>query len=214
MPPLTIKQLQSIMPKVPDAKGWARVLNDAMEEFEIRSAQRRAAFLAQIAHESSELRRLVEGLNYSAGGLRRTWPARFPSDALARDYERQPERIANFVYANRLGNRNEASGDGWRFRGRGVLQVTGRANYLWVGRSLKVAFDETPELLEQPAQAARSAGLFWWSHGLNELADTSGDQVHAEEDFRLITKRINGGTNGLVDRQRYWALAKQVLGVS
>ena len=211
---VTIKQLQSIMPKVPDPQGWARVLNAAMEEFEIRSALRKAAFLAQIAHESTELRRLVEGLNYSAAGLRRTWPSRFPTDALAREYERKPERIANFVYANRLGNRNEESGDGWRYRGRGVLQVTGRANYRSVGRMLKVAFDETPELLEDPTHAARSAGLFWWSHGLNELADTSGDQVHADEDFRLITTRINGGTNGLADRRRYWALAKQVLGVA
>src|SRR5438046_1146961 len=118
MPELTPAVLAEIMPRVPDAAGWSLALSAAMSEFAIDTPLRAAAFLAQVAHESSELRALVENLNYSAAGLRSTWPRRFPSDTVARDYARQPERIANYVYAGRLGNGDERSGDGWRFRGR------------------------------------------------------------------------------------------------
>src|ERR1041385_1279298 len=136
MPDLSPAALSRIMPRAPEVAAWSRVLDRAMEEFSIDTPLRKAAFLAQVAYESSELRRLVENLNYSAAGLRSTWPKRFPSDALARAYARQPERIANYVYANRLGNGDVASGDGWRFRGRGLLQVTGRSNYTAVGAAL------------------------------------------------------------------------------
>jgi putative chitinase len=184
-----------------------------MEEFDISSPVRMAAFLAQVAHESSELRTLAENLNYSAAGLRATWPKRFTSDAQAQFYARQPERIANFVYASRLGNGDEVSGDGWRFRGRGLIQLTGRSQYRSAGAALKLPLEAQPELLEQPEPAGRSAGLFWLSHGLNDLADLSDDRADDDEDFILITKRINGGTAGLAKRQAYWAVAKQVLGV-
>lgn len=213
MPTLTAAQLNRIMPWAPDPPGWTSVLNVAMAEFAIDSAPRMAAFLAQVAHESGELRRLVENLNYSAAGLRKTWPQRFTSDAMAQSYEHQPERIANFVYASRLGNSDEASGDGWRFRGRGILQITGRSNCRSVGKALGLPFENQPELLEQPPSAARAAGLFWRSHGLNELADVSGDQVHDEEDFRAITTTINGGIAGLAQRLGYWQVAKKALGV-
>jgi putative chitinase len=201
------------MPGAPDLATWTDILNSSMEEFAIDSPPRMAAFLAQVAHESAELHALAENLNYSAAGLRSTWPKRFRSVDMARSYERQPERIANFVYANRLGNGDEASGDGWRFRGRGLLQVTGRSHYRSTGTDLGLPLEDQPELLEQPEPAGRSAGLFWSSTGLNELADLSGDQVHDDEDFILITKRINGGIAGLANRKAYWTVAKGVLGV-
>lgn len=214
MPPVTEAQLRQIMANAPEVVTWTNALNASMQEFAIVSAQRMAAFLAQVAHESSELRRLVENLNYSAASLQRAWPKRFPSSEIARPYERRPERIADFVYANRLGNGDEASGDGWRFRGRGLLQVTGRSNYRSTGTALGLPLEDQPELLEQAVNAARSAGHYWRSNGLNELADLSGDRIHDDEDFILITKRINGGTAGLGERRRYWAIAKATLGVA
>ena len=210
---LTPSQLTRIMPRVRDAALWSDTLNATMPTFEITSPPRIAAFLAQIAHESAELSRLVENLNYSAKGLRRTWPKRFKSDAFARRYERQPERIANYVYANRLGNGNEASGDGWRFRGRGILQITGRSNYASTGIALGLDLLADPDLLERPLAAARSAGLYWRTRGLNELADVSGHSVDDDEDFQTITRLINGGLAGLEDRIRYWKAAKKVLGL-
>ena len=213
MASLTAEQLSQIMPAVPDPPGWTAVLNRSFAEFEVDSLVRMAAFLAHVAHESNELRTLTENLNYSAAGLRATWPKRFTSDAQAQSFARQPERIADFVYASRLGNGDEASGDGWRFRGRGLLQLTGRSQYRSAGAELELPLETQPAVLEQAEPASRSAGLFWLSHGLNELADLSGDRVDDDEDFILITKRINGGTAGLAKRKAYWSLAKQVLGV-
>jgi putative chitinase len=213
MAELTEAQLGRIMPRVSDTARWTAALNGSMQEFGIVSLQRIAAFLAQIAHESSELRRLVEGLSYSAKRLCATWPKRFETEAAARPYERQPERLANFVYANRMGNEDEASGDGWRFRGRGILQTTGRSNYRSAAAALGLPLEGQPDLLEQPLPAARAAAFYWQSNRLNELADLSGDRVHDDEDFELITRRINGGTAGLTERKRYWSSAKAVLGI-
>jgi putative chitinase len=213
MAPLTVAQLAQIIPGI-DGPRWIDVLNKSMEEFDIVTPPRVAAFVAQVAHESGGLRRLVESLNYSAAALRRTWPSRFPTDALALEFARQEEKIANFVYANRLGNGDTASGDGFRFRGRGLIQVTGRSNYQTTGSALTLRLLEQPELLEQPAAAARSAAQFWRSRGLNELADVSGDRMHDEEDFLLITKRINGGTVGKAERLRLWTAAKTALGIA
>ena len=212
MATLTDGDLKRILP-LADTARWIEPLNTCLEEFGINSPLRIAAFLAQVATESGSLNRLVENLNYSAAGLKRTWPKRFPSDELARQFERQPERIANFVYGGRMGNGSEQSGDGWRFRGRGLLQVTGRSNYRTVGAGLGLALEAQPELLEIPLNAARSAGLYWRSHGLNELADVSGDLVHDDEDFITITTKINGGTTGLTERIAFWTTAKTVLGV-
>jgi putative chitinase len=208
---LTVARLARIMPRAPDVAVWADVLEGAMRAFDIDTPLRAAAFLAQVAHESGELRALVENLNYSAAGLRATWPARFTSDAMARRYARQPERIANYVYANRLGNAGVASGDGWRFRGRGLLQVTGRSNYRSTGEALGLPLEDEPERLEEPEAAALSAGLVWRSRGLNELSDLSGDRIDDAEDFVQITRRLNGGTAGLTSRKAYWAVAKTVL---
>lgn len=171
---------------------WADALNAAMPLWGIVSAHRRAMFLAQCAHESGGFTRFVENLNYSAQALMRTWPNRFPSLAIAAQYERQPEKIANHVYANRLGNGNEASGDGWKYRGRGCLQITGHNNYTAAGAAIRYPLGVYPQDLEQPQFGAPAAAWFWQSRGLNELAD--------EGDFEGITRRINGGMTGLTDR--------------
>jgi putative chitinase len=156
-------------------------------------AQVRAHFLAQCAHESNAFTATAENLNYSAASLQRTWPARFNAVS-AREYARQPERIANRVYANRMGNGDEASGDGWRFRGQGYIQLTGRAN---VARFSLAHFGDDrllfhPELLRTPAIAAAAARWFWDDSKLTPLA--------LRDDIRAITQRINGGLNGLSDR--------------
>lgn len=200
--------LDAIMP-MPAVRlySFLDVLNAAMDEFSINTPARMAAFLAQAAHESTRLGVLVENLNYSAQGLITTWPRRF-SYAESADYARKPERIANRVYANRLGNGDEASGDGWRFRGRGLFQITGRGNYAECSKALynDELLIEKPELLEQPEGASRSAGWFWQNRGLNNYADSG--------DFRTLTIRINGGLNGWAERQEYYLKAKQVLGVA
>ena len=210
MPELTSSQLSAIMPACPDTESWTPVLNTAMEKFEITTFERMAAFLAQLAQESGQMKRLTENLNYSAQRLMQVWPARFPTLVKARLYERNPEKLANYVYAKRLGNGDEISGDGWRFRGRGLVQLTGRGNYRATGQAIGQPLEEQPELLEQPGPAALSAAWFWKSHGLNELADNQNDD-NDTEDFRTITKRISGGTVGLKERMVFWEKAKSVL---
>lgn len=204
---ITDDSLKQIMPKLPDAKRAAFMspLQSAMSEFEVNTPKREAAFLAQIAHESGELATFVENLNYGAKGLMATWPKRFPDPDTAQRYERNPEKIANYVYANRIGNGDEASGDGWRFRGRGPIQITGRENYDKYGSQLGVDLVHDSEKVLLPEVGFRVAGLYWKENGLNELAD--------REMFETITKRINGGLKGLEDRLKYYTEAKKVLGV-
>jgi putative chitinase len=192
----------------------ATSVNDAMSKFEINTPHRVAAFLAQIATESTELNRLVENLHYStAKRLMAVWPKCFPSLEEAQPYVRNPEKLANYVYCGRfqpaLGNGNEVSGDGWKFRGRGLMQVTGRYNYREAGRVLELALESEPELLEQPAVAALSAACYWKSHGLNELA---GDG--SEEQFIEITRRINRGLAALAERKKYWRKAKEAFDIA
>ena len=201
---LTEQQLKQIMPGCTDPATWAPALNEAMTRFDISSSGRMAAFLAQIAHESGQLTHLSENLNYSAPRLMQVWPKRFSTMEKAKQYERNPERLANNVYAGRLGNGDEASGDGWRYRGRGVIQLTGRDNYRAAAKGIGLPLEEEPDQLLQPGPAALSAAWFWQAHGLNELAD-------ANADFGTITKRINGGTVGLKERVAFWDKAKDVL---
>ncbi len=204
---ITDDSLKQIMPKLPEAKraGLLPPLQNAMNEFAVNTPKREAAFLAQIAHESGELTIFAENLNYSAKGLMATWPKRFPDLATAQKYERNPEKLANYVYANRVGNGNEASGDGWKFRGRGPIQITGRENYQKYGSRLNVDLVNAPDKAATPDVGFRVAGLYWRENGLNELADG--------EMFETITKRINGGLKGLEDRLKYYTRAKMVLGV-
>ena len=163
----------------------------AMEEFEIDTPQRIAMFLAQCAHESAYFSVKRENLNYSADGLKKIFPKYF-ANRDASEYNRQPEKIANVVYSNRMGNGDEESGDGWRYCGRGFIQLTGKSNYTACGTALGVDLSENPQYLETPEGAARSAAWFWSKNGLNKFAD--------EGDIKGATKRINGGFIGLEDR--------------
>jgi putative chitinase len=210
MNPITEEQLRRIMPAGKVFGLWTEALNDAMARYSIDNPQRAAAFLAQVAHESSELSRLVENLNYSAKRLMQVWPKRFPTFEKAALYERNPEKLADYVYANRLGNGDEASGDGWKYRGRGLIQITGRSNYRSVGEELDLPLESEPEKLEELLTAALSAAFFWKSRGLNELADDRSDD-NDDEDFVKISVIINGGRVGLKERKAYWEVAKGVL---
>lgn len=207
---ITAEILRAIMPRVPDAAQWADVLSTAMTRFEVTTPAREAAFLAQVAHESNECRHLVENLSYSAKRLTQVWPKRFPTIESAEPYAGQPEKLANKVYAYRIGNGSPASGDGWRYRGRGLMQITGRSNYRACGRGIGIDLEAAPEQLEDPLIAAYAAAQFWQSIGANALADVDGDE---DEDFETISVRINGGRVGLGARKEYWARAKSVLGI-
>ncbi|MNJ45804.1 Chitinase class I [compost metagenome] len=186
--PITMQQLLQILPNARPVAGiFLPALNRAMARYKIDSPVRVAAFLAQVGHESGQLRNLVENLNYSAEALVRTWPTRFTA-ASAAVCARQPEKIANIVYSGRMGN--TCPGDGWRYRGRGLIQLTGRANYVAAGAGLALPLEDNPELLEQPEHAAMSAAWWWSTHGLNELADAGR--------FQDIGSVINTGKPGRV----------------
>lgn len=180
-----------------------QALDEAMEEFEINTPKRMAMFLAQCCHESGHFRRVTENLNYSADGLNKIFPKYFVRAGRdSTQFARQPEKIANIVYANRMGNGDTASGDGWRFRGRGFIQLTGRNNYTDCGESLEYDLVNDPSYLETPEGAARSAAWFWWNNDLNDFAD--------KNDIVGCTKRINGGTIGLAERKELWEHALSV----
>jgi putative chitinase len=209
---LTATQLTAFLPGLADVGGWTDALNVAMDRFEINTPQRAAAFLAQVAHESGEFKRLVENLNYSAARLCAVWPGRFTSPDAAKAYAYNPEALANYVYAKRLGNGDVASGDGWLFRGRGLIQLTGRGNYHSCGLAVALPLETEPQRLESAAAATLAAGQFWQSRGLNHLADDENDD-NDDADFVRITKIINGGTAGLASRRAYWARARAALGL-
>ena len=170
---------------------WVEAMNTILPKYDIVTPRRLAAFLAQTAHESAGFTAVRENLNYSAQGLMKTWPARFNQTAAAA-YARQPEKIANKVYANRMGNGDEASGDGWRYRGRGLIQTTGKANYTKLAHHIKKTLQETIEYCETVEGAVESACFYWVSNNLNAIADTG--------DMTTLTRRINGGVIGLADR--------------
>jgi len=159
------KQLATAMPTLRAARVWLSVLNEAMERFEIDSSARIAAFLAQIARDSNECRNLEEDLRYPAAVLMRMWPKRFPTVEMAQPYEQNPEKVANLVYANRWGNGPPESCDGYRFRGRGLIRITGRANYAAAGAALALDLESQPESLLEPRNAAMSAVWFWKTRG-------------------------------------------------
>jgi len=206
--PITEQQLLQILPKARPVAGiFLPALNRAMARWKIDSRVRQAAFLAQVGHESGQLRNLVENLNYSAEALVKTWPTRFTSQT-APGYARQPEKIANKVYGGRMGNGPESSGDGWQYRGRGLLQVTGRSNYRAAGAGLGLPLEDDPGLLEQAENAAHSAAWWWAKHGLNEMADAGRIQD--------IGSVINTGQpgrvpHGVAERKALYDLALRVL---
>jgi len=182
---------------------WLQPLIDTFIKYNISTTQRQASFIGQCQHESNNFRTLEENLHYSAAGLMRVWPSRFTSDVVAQAYANNPEKIANKVYAGRMGNGDEESGDGWAYHGRGLIQLTGRDNYSACGASLGFALLTNPELLLQPKSACLSAGWFWGKRGLNALADAG--------DIETMTKRINGGLIGIDDRKAKIAKALSVL---
>lgn len=189
----------------------SEALNESMERFGI-AADRDfvCAFLAQLAVESNQFNAVRENLNYSAAGLMRTWPTRFRTLAFAEQYHRQPEKIANYVYANRLGNGPVESGDGWRYRGVGWIQCTGRTNIERALAELGLPPGD-PKPLESPRFAALSAGAYWSRKPqLNLLADDlpNDDDV---ADFFSITRLVNGGTIGLAERREFWERFKAVI---
>ena len=199
--PITVQQLLQILPNASQVAGvFVPVLNTAMNRYQIFGTKRIAAFVAQVGHESGQLTRLVENLNYSADALRKTWPSRFGTE-LANAVERKPEQIANIAYGDRMGN--TTPGDGWKYRGRGLIQITGKDNYHLCGEALGLDLIVEPELLEKPQHGCMSAAWFWATNGLNTLADGGK--------FNTITQRINGGQSGAADRQALHARAMKVL---
>lgn len=195
--------LKKILPHCRDIAVWSRHLAGATE---IDTKPRTCAFIAQVGHESLHLTKLLENLSYSARRLTEVWPKRFPTLQAAMPYARNPEKLANLVYGNRLGNGPPESGDGWRYRGRGLMQVTGRANYAMIGDLIRQPLIDKPQMLEIPTHAVRAAVAYWMAKDLNTLADQD-----TEESFREITRRINGGYNGWDDRLAIWQMAKAVL---
>lgn len=187
-----------------DCDEWCEILNDLLPKYDIDSPQRIAAFLAQCSHESGHFEKLVENLNYGAKGLVMTWPKRFTTTDLANKYARQPEAIANFVYANRLGNGDESSGDGWKYRGRGLIQLTGKYNYQKFADTVGISLEQTINYLQTKQGAAEAACLFWKNNNLNRFADNG--------DIKGMTKVINGGFLGLPEREENYTKALTILG--
>jgi putative chitinase len=187
----------------------ADAFNETFERFGILTPLQQASWIGQCGHECGNFKIMEENLNYRAATLLKLFPRTpkrawgfTPEEAAA--YEKQPKRIANRIYGNRMGNRDEASGDGWRFRGSGFLQLTGHSNFYHAGKALGVDFVMEPELVRTPKYAAQTAGWFWQTHKINQHADG--------RDFVTMTKRINGGTIGLDDRIKHINQALAVLG--
>lgn len=210
---ITLQQFRQLAPNTKYPQQWYDTLfgkqtelggKTLLEEYQINTPRRIAAFMAQCGHESGGFVFLSENLNYSAQGLMRTFAKYFPDQSTAMAYARNPEKIANRVYANRMGNGDEASGDGFRYRGRGLIQVTGKDNYFWFASSLEITPEEAAEYMQTFEGAAQSACWYWETASLNKLADAG--------DILTMTKRINGGTIGLEDRKKHYEHALHVLG--
>jgi putative chitinase len=192
-----------MVPGNPYIEHWYEALEQLLPDYDINTPQRISAFVAQCAHESGGFKFIKENLNYKAATLSKVWPKLFPPD-IAEQYAGQPERIANRAYANRMGNGPEESGDGYKFCGRGLIQLTGRNNYQAFADSLQITPEEVSEYLGTFEGAAQSACWFWESNNLNQYADKG--------DILTMTKRINGGTLGLEDRIKHYNHALNVMG--
>lgn len=182
---------------------WVDPLNETFERFGIVTHNQQAMFIGQCSHECGNFRLLEENLNYKAATLMKLWPRRFPTLEKANEYSGNPKKIANSVYSSRMGNRDENSGDGFRFRGRGIIQLTGHSSYFHCGKALGVDFVANPDLVSSPKYAALSGGWFWSTHNLNSPADGL--------DYVKVTKIINGGQIGLDDRIKHVQQALAVL---
>ena len=191
---------------------WHSAICKICPDYKIDTKNRLSAFLAQCMHESGGFKFLKENLNYRAESLMRTWPSRFPTIEIAASYARNPEKIANYVYANRMGNGPESSGDGWRYVGRGLIQLTGRENYSWFAASIGISVLEVPDYLETFEGAVQSACWYWDSNNLNKWIDTG--------DFDGLSDCINRGRKtekygdalGFADRLKHYQHALEILG--
>jgi putative chitinase len=207
MTELTLDQLRQLLPKNPYVEHWHKALAQLLPDYEINTPQRIAAFIAQCAHESGGFTALKENLNYKAETLRKIFPKYFPTDEMARKYASMPnkqEAIANLVYANRMGNGSPESGDGFRYCGRGLIQLTGKNNYQAFADSIETPVEDVPEYLATFEGAAQSACWFWETNNLNKWADAG--------DIKELTRRINGGYIGLEDRIKHYNHALHVMG--
>ncbi len=203
---LTEQQLKEMIPRNKYVSYWHKALEQLLPDYDINTPKRIAAFVAQCAHESAEFTVIQENLNYKASALRRLFPKYFPTDELAEQYASKPNKqqaIANRIYANRMGNGDAASGHGFAFRGRGLIQLTGKTNVTNFADSISITPEEAIEYLETFEGAAQSACFFWEQAKLNEFADKG--------DILTLTKRINGGTIGLNDRIKHYNHALKVM---
>lgn len=201
------EHLKEMIGANPYLDNWYTALCEILPVYDINTPERVAAFVAQCAHESGGFKFLKENLNYKAASLRKVFPKYFPDDAIANDYANRPnkqEAIANRIYANRMGNSDEASGDGFRYLGRGLIQLTGKNNYTIFAASIDTPLDQIPEYLQTFEGAVQSACWFWEQNNLNQWAD--------KKDILTLTKKINGGTIGLDDRIKHFDHALHVLG--
>ena len=194
---IDVQKFKKVFPNSIEPDKFCNLLDNLLPAAGIDTKERVNMFLAQCGHESGGFSRFTEGLNYSAKGLRATFPKYFPDDDTALKYERQKEKIANRVYANRMGNGPESSGDGWKYRGRGMIMTTGKDNYTEFSKYSGIDAVNNPDLLSSDMSAAiKSAIWFWNKNGLNKFADA--------KDILGATKKINGGTNGLEDRKKHY----------
>lgn len=195
----TEQKLRKCLPKMKQPEVWFPLMEEILPQFEINTVARVAAFMAQCGHESGSFNVLEENLNYSAQGLNSIFPKYFiKAGRDAQEYHRQPQKIANIVYASRMGNGDTASGDGWKYRGRGLIQLTGRSNYTQCSKDIfqDTTLVDTPDLVTEPTYALWSGAWFWHKNDLNVLADA--------QDIKTMTKRINGGFIGLEDRIHHY----------
>jgi putative chitinase len=199
------EHLAELIGKNPYIDYWYDSLCQILPVYEINTPERVAAWLAQCAHESGYFRFLKENLNYRAESLLRTFPKYFKTLEEAKQYERKPEKIANRVYANRMGNGDEASGDGFRYLGRGLIQLTGKNNYTIFAASIDTPLEEIPEYLQTFEGAVQSACWFWEQNNINRFADA--------RDIVTMSKRINGGTIGMEDRIMKYEKCLKMFGV-
>lgn len=200
----TPAKLAKCSPRNKDVQALFYALENILPRYNINTVERVSAFLAQCGHESADFTFLKENLNYSAGGLRSTWPTRFLTEDDAKPYARNPEKIANKVYANRLGNGTEDSGDGWKYRGRGAIQLTGKSNYQAFATKINRTLEETIAYLETLTGAIESAAFFWDSRALNEVAD--------QKNMKELTRKINGGYINLQERIEAYEHCLKILG--
>jgi putative chitinase len=196
-------KLHQCVPTNKECLELFKVLNELLPKYDINTRFRVAGFLAQCGHESNDFNVLTENLNYGAKGLMATFKKYFPTMELAKQYERQPEKIANLVYSNRMGNGNEASGDGWKYRGRGAIQLTGHDNYAGFAKSIGKTIDETVEYCTTLEGSIESSCWYWKVNNINSACDAN--------DIKLMTKKINTGLLGLPERNQRFEINKVIL---